>query len=151
VADARGSVYVDVEVPDFRKAQLSMSGIVLDNALPAWPVAPARAFRDLMPVTPTTERAFATSDMVSAFVRVYQGGTDKLAAVPLTVTMRDAAGESVFTRSATLAADRFSAERATDYQLRLPLAALRPGDYLLTFEAAAGKVSATRDVRFHVQ
>ncbi len=42
VADTRGSVYVDVDVPDFRKEKLSLSGVVLNSALPSAPVAPAR-------------------------------------------------------------------------------------------------------------
>jgi VWFA-related protein len=151
VADTRGSVYLDVEVPDFRKDLVSLSGIVFDNALPAWPVAPLRAFRDLMPVTPTTERTFARSDIVTAFVRVYQGGKDPVVAVPVAVSVLNAAGESVLARSDTLAPDRFSTERSADYQLRLPLATLPPGEYLLTIDAVAGKSGARRGARFQVR
>ena len=59
-ADTRGSVYVDVDVPDFRKEKLSLSGVVLNSALPSAPVAPARALRDVVPLAPTSERAFLT-------------------------------------------------------------------------------------------
>jgi hypothetical protein len=142
---------VDVDVPDFRKDKLSLSGVVLNNALAATPTAPVRLLRDVTPLTPTTERAFAASDIVTAFLRVYQGGNDKPAPVTMRVRILDAAGKSAFDKSDTLAADRFSVERAADYQLRLPLATLSPGDYVLTFDAAAGKVSVKREVRFEVK
>ena len=47
--------------------------------------------------------------------------------------------------------DRFDASRAADYQLRLPLATLGPGDYLLSFEASTGKLVTKREVRFQVR
>jgi hypothetical protein len=151
VADTRGSVYVDVEVPDYRKDKLSLSGAVLSTALPAGPVAPARVLRDIVPLAPTTERAFVASDVVTAFMRVYQGGSDKLAAVTMKVGMQDAKGKSVFNQTDPIAPDRFSADRAADYQYRLPLSTLPAGEYLLTFEATLGKNTARRDVRFQKQ
>jgi len=150
-ADTRGSVYVDVEVPDFRKETLSLSGVVLSHALSAAPVAPARALRDLIPVVPTTERAFAASDPIAAFLRLYQGGGDRVTAVTMKVQIRDAAAKLVFDRSETIGPDRFSAERAAEYQLRLPLATLSTGEYLLTFEGTLGKTVARRDVRFQIR
>jgi hypothetical protein len=151
VTDTRGSVYVDVDVPDFRKAKLSLSGVVLNSALPSAPVAPPRALRDIVPLAPTTERAFRTSDIVTAFLRAYQGGDDKLAPVALKIQILDAVGKSVLDRTETIDAARFTDERAADYQLRLPLSTLTTGDYLLTFEASSGKITARRDVRFQVQ
>jgi hypothetical protein len=150
-ADTRGSVYVDVDVPDFRKAKLSLSGVVLNSALPSAPVAPPRALRDIVPLAPTTERAFRTSDIVTAFLRAYQGGDDKLAPVALKIQILDAVGKSVLDRTETIDGARFTHERAADYQLRLPLSTLTTGDYLLTFEATSGKITARRDVRFQVQ
>jgi len=150
-SETRGSVYVDVEVPNFRKDKLSLSGVVLNNALPSGPVAPARLLREVTPLVPTTERAFIQSDVVTAFLRVYQGGTDKLASVPMKVRILDGAGKAVFDKTESLAADRFATERAAEYQLRLPLATLTAGDYLLTFEATSGKVNVRRDVRFQVR
>ena len=150
-SDTRGSVYVDVEVPDFKKDRLSLSGVVLSQALPTAPIAPLRALRDVIPVVPTTERSFAASDPVTAFLRLYQGGSDKLAAVPLKIQIQDAAGKAVFEKAESIAVERFSTERSTEYQLQLPLSTLTPGDYLLTIEATAGKVAARRDVRFQVR
>jgi VWFA-related protein len=151
LVDTRGSVYVDVEVPDFRKAKVSLSGVIV-NAIPSnGPTAPLRLFNDLTSVAPTTERTFTTADIVTTSVRVYQGAGEKLAAIPIKVAIQDAAGKSAFSRTDTLGADRFSAEHAADYQFRVPLATLKAGEYLLTFEAGTGKPTARRDVRFHVR
>jgi hypothetical protein len=150
-SDTRGSVYVDVDVPDFRKDKVSLSGIVLNSALGAVPVAPLRLLRDTVPLTPTTERTFATADVVTAFLRVYQGAAEKLAAVPLKITIQDGAGKSVFDKTETLPADRFATDNAADYQFRLPLATLKTGEYLLTFETAAGKTTVRRDVRVTIK
>jgi VWFA-related protein len=149
--DTRGSIYVDVDVPDFRKDKVSLSGVVLNSALGAVPVAPARLLRDVVPIAPTTLRVFSTADIVTAFVRVYQGADEKLIDVPLRITVQDAAGKSVFSKTESLTADRFAATQAADYQFRLPLTTLKPGEHLLTFEATAGKMTARRDVRFHVR
>lgn len=148
--DTRGSIFLDVVVPDFEKEIVSLSGVVLSRPLAAWPVAPARVLQDVIPVVPTTGREFEGSDPVVAFVRVYQGA-DKLAAVPVSTTIQDAAGKRVFGRSDTLRPEAFSASRAADYQLRLPLETLKAGDYLLTLETTVGKVTARRDVRFAVR
>jgi len=149
--DTRGSIYVDVDVPDFRNDKVSLSGVVLNSALGAVPVAPARLLRDVVPIAPTTLRAFGTADIVSAFVRVYQGAGEKLTDVPLKITIQDAAGKSVFNKTDTLAADRFATGQAADYQFRLPLTTLKPGDHLLTFETTVGKSAVRRDVRFQVR
>jgi hypothetical protein len=147
-SDTRGSVYVDVEVPDFRKEKVSLSGVIVNNAASTAPVAPLRLLRDVTALTPTTERTFSAADLVTSLVRVYQGGSDKLAPVTMKVSIVDAAGKSVVSQTDTVAVDRFSADRAADFQYRLPLATLPAGEYLLTFDAAAGKNTARRDVRF---
>jgi VWFA-related protein len=151
VTDTRGSVYVDVAVPDFRKDAVSMSGVVMNSALAALPVAPRRAVRDLVPLDPTSERTFTAADIITAFVRVYQGGNTPLNAVPLAARIVDAKGTSMFNQKATLAAAGFDANRSAEYQLRLPLSTLKPGVYLLTFETTVGKTTARRDVRFAVR
>jgi VWFA-related protein len=151
LSDTRGSVYIDVEVPDFKDAKLSLSGVVVGALATGAPVAPARALNDLTPVVPTTERAFAASDLVTAFVRVYQGGNGKLGPVTMKVRIADVADRAVFSQSDTLDVPQFDDHRAAPYQFRLPIKTLAAGRYLLTFEASAGKTVVNRDVVFHVR
>jgi hypothetical protein len=148
--DTRGSIYVDVTVPDFSKEKLSLSGVVV-SALPGVPTTPARVVADLTPVPPTTARTFSAGDLVTTFFHVYQGGNGRLAAVTLNTRLLDAAGKAVFEKRETLDAARFSDARATDHQFRLPLSGLTSGQHLLTFEAAIGKAVVKRDVVFEIR
>ena len=146
-----GAIYLDVDVPDFRRARLSLSGVVL-NVLPAaGPVAPPRGLADLTPMPPTTERAFTPADFVTAFVRVYQGGNDALAPVAMKIRIADAQDKPVFENTETIAPDRFAKDRAAEFQLRLPLANLKPGNYLLTLQGTLGKTVVSRELTFAVR
>ena len=80
-----GSVYADVEIPDFARAPLSLSGVLI-SAMPSAPAAPKDAFATVVPVVPTSRRAFDTADLVTGFLRVYQGGEAPL--VPASVAVR---------------------------------------------------------------
>jgi hypothetical protein len=150
VLDKFGSVYAHVDVPDFVKAPLSLSGVVID-ATPGVPAAPIEALKDVVAVVPTSEREFVRVDRVNAFVRVYQGGKAALAPVTVMIRILDAQGATVIEQSDTLDAHAFKAGRAADEKFALPLARLAPGEYLLTMEATLGKSTARRDVRFRVQ
>jgi hypothetical protein len=145
-----GSVYYDIDVPDFSKAPVALSGIVL-SATPGIRGEPKDALASLMPVVPTTLREFGAEHTVSAFVRVYQGGRKPLLAVSIVVRIADAADREAFGRSETLTAESFSAGRAADYTLELPISGLARGAHVLTIESRAGQMTARRDVRFVVR
>jgi len=149
--ETRGSIFLDVAVPDFAKDAISMSGIVLSRPIAALPVAPPRIFQDVMPVVPTTEREFVPADVVTAFVRLYQGRAASPAGLTVVSQIRDASGTRVFDHRERVPAERFGQEQGADYQLRLPFATLKPGEYLLTLETTAGKMTVRRDVQFRVK
>jgi hypothetical protein len=144
--DQRASVYTYVDVPDFARQPLSLSGIVLAVS-PAVGSAPADAFRDITPVIPTARREMGRTDRATAFLRVYQDA--KAAARPATVTARitDTADHVVFEKVTELAADRFT-NHAADYLMEIPVERLASGEYLLAIEAAQGERVARRGIRF---
>jgi hypothetical protein len=146
----RASVYTDLEVPDFAKQPLSLSGIVL-SASPAVGSAPAAAFSNLMPVIPTVRREFAPSARASAFVRVYQGTRDAVQPASLTARIIDTSDRSIANDAVSLTADRFKVNRSADYRIALPIDQLKPGEYLLTIDAAQGRHRAGRVLRFRVR
>lgn len=146
---ASGSVYHDVEIPDFSKGSVALSGIVL-SATPTVPGGPRDLFASLLPVVPTTQREFAPHDVVTAFVRVYQGGRRTPAPASLVIRILDAAGRDVFRRTDTLAPESFGATRDGDYRIELPLVRLSPGPHVLTIEATVGSDVARGAVRFAV-
>jgi VWFA-related protein len=146
----RASVYTDVDVPDFAKQPLSLSGIVL-SASPAVGSAPADAFSNLLPVIPTVRREFARPTTASAFVRVYQGTREAVQPASLIARILDTSDRPVANDAVSLTADRFKVNRSADYRIALPVDQLRPGEYLLTIDVAQGRHKAGRVLRFRVR
>jgi VWFA-related protein len=145
-----GSVYCDLDVPDFSKPPLSLSGIAL-SATPAPMMVGKDKLASLLPVVPTAMRDFTGDQKVIAFLRVYQGGKDAAVPVPIAVRIVNGSNATVFESAETLPPDRFAPGRAADYRLDLPLARLAPGPHLLTVEGTlATGTRARRDVRFIV-
>lgn len=144
-----GSLYYDVDVPDFTKAPVSFSGMVL-AARPSAPMTPKDGLPGVLPITPTTRRSFSPSDRVVAFTRVYQGGKDPLVAVPLRIQLRNQDDFLIMNLQESLAAEKFTTERSADVNIAVPLERLAPGPYLLTLESAVGQTTAKREVRFDV-
>jgi hypothetical protein len=143
----QGSVYAFVDVPDFAKAPLSLSDLLV-HTVPAVSIAVPARVAGLLPTVPTARRTFGSTEHVSASLRVYQhaGGVP----VPVAVVIRivDVHDQTVFSQSASIDASRFARTRAADYAVDLPVATLAPGDYLLTIEATAGTHRVSRDLRF---
>jgi len=153
-----GSVYYDVEVPDFSKGVLAVSGAIISVA-PSASSGPKGRLASLVPVVPTTQRDFRAGDTVTAFVRVYQPGRDPLVPVLIKARIVDGHEVEVFTAAETPGPERFGSTRSADYSLMLPLADLPEGPYRLTLEAAPAATSSggahkdsaqpiRRDVRF---
>ena len=150
-ANLAGSVFATVEVPDFTKAGLSVSGVVLD-ARPPGQAGPLDTFKGLLPVVPTSRREFRPRDNVRAFLRVYQGGADPPVAATVRVTLRDRYDQVVYNYPHPLAARRFDpVTRAADFTFDLPMQSLESGPYLITFETTMGEQSVTRQVRIQVR
>ena len=146
-----GGVFYKVDVPDFPAHAIMLSGVVLGRD-PAEGTSLPAALAGLVPIVPTPSRTFGQGDDISAFFRVYQGGTTPLAPVALTVRVLDADGATRDDITETLGVDRFTSHRAADYLLRLPLDRLTSGRYLLTIEARLGdRASPKRDVPFSVR
>ncbi len=140
-----GSVYVDIDVPDFSDAPLSLSGIVLTaNA----GLVPKSALATLLPFTPTTTRSFVASEHVAAFVRVYE---TKIAPASIETRITSKDNTTMFDATQPMDATTFDVTKSADYRLDLPLPTLPAGSYLLTIEARSGPNTATRQIRFSVK
>ena len=144
-----GSVYTYVDVPDFAKAALSLSGVVL--ATTGGARRPAGLLGDLLPLAPTARREFGVAENVTALVRVYQGGGGASTPVMLTTRILNDQNQPVFEQRLPVLDGQTPAPRSTDYQVDLPLARLSAGEYLLRIQAGGQKPTATRDVRFTVR
>ena len=146
----RGSVYTFVDVPDFAKQPLSLSGVVL-SVSPGVSSAGREAFANLLPVVPTAQREFARTDRATAFLQIYQDAGNPPQPASVTARIADTSDRIVLDQVTPLPADRFAGNRGADYRLDLPLDRLERGEYLLTIEAARGPQTARRGVRFTVR
>lgn len=138
---ARAGVYTTIEVPDFRREALSMSGVALQVSPGSEPLLRA-SIADLLPVAPTARREFRPTDLVMAFVRIYQSDPSAQP-VAVAAALTDTRGRVAFQNRRP--------QTGSDYALELPLEQLTPGEYLLTIEATAGKAKTSRNVRFTIQ
>ena len=142
-----GSAYTYAEVPDFRKNELSLSGLVV-NVVPAPRTAPADAFSDVMPLMPTARRTFRRTDKVTAWLRLHRS---KEAAGTVTTRLTNAENEIIAELTQIIETPAGGDARTADHRIELPIDDLVAGEYLVTVEVSAGAERARRDVRFHVQ
>jgi VWFA-related protein len=145
-----GSVFTDLQVPNFADEPVSLSGVVI-GATPAIASGPKDALSTLLPFAPTAEREFLVTSKVTAFLRVYQGGKSAIVPIALKVRIVDGHDKTVADQTEALDPNRFDKTRAADYRFPLPLTRLTRGPYVLTFETTLGKTSVRRDVRFTVR
>ena len=143
-----GTVFVDVEVPDFAKNPLSLSGMVLQRASAAR--VADKVIAGLVPVAPTTVREFDSSDEVTVFLRVYQGGKSRVVPVRISARVTDQRNNETSNQDAVIEVGDFGEARSADYRVRLPVAQLAPGAYILDVEAHAGARHLKRSARFTV-
>lgn len=147
VPGSAGGVFTEVEIPDYAKSPLSVSGLVFGG--------PRRGasdvLADMVPVLPTAVRVLSPASPVTAFLRVYQGGKDAPRSVEVRARIADAANRRVYEKTSELTAAQFRTDRAADYRLELPLTRLDSGEYLLTIDSMGANVTVRSDVRFTVR
>jgi VWFA-related protein len=143
-----GTVFVDIDIPDFAKDPLSASGLILQRR-PAPPMRD-KFLSDLVPGLPTTRRQFLASDDVAVFVRIYQGGKGRIVPVRMTARVRNERNAVASNYEGMLEVENFSNDRSADFEVRLPLAHLSAGEYLLEVDAQSGARHAIRTARFTV-
>ena len=142
-----GSVYTDVDIPDFLDAPLSLSGLAL-MMRPAPVSGPPKAFAKLLPEAPTTVREFYGDEQVTGFVRVSQKAASPAVPVTLALRLTNAQGATVQEGTETIPVASFEATHTAEYTFEVPVANLPPGEYLLTVKASAGASTATRQLRY---
>jgi VWFA-related protein len=145
-----GSVYTYVDVPDYQRSAVALSGLLI-SVTPGTAVAPEAPLAGLVPITPTTRRVFTSSDRVTAFVRLYQGVSRALVPGYVVAEILDDQDTSVYRQETRLVAGAFGASRAVDFSVDVPVDRLAPGSYVLGVEARHGNETARRDVRFTVR
>ena len=132
------SVSYDLEVPDFARSALVMSGIVLTSSRAGMVPTPRpdEEIRKALPGPPTTARAFLAGDELALVAEIYDNKPGQPHKVAIATTVRAEDGRTVFQH----ADERQSSELGGrgggyGYTARVPLRGLAPGVYVLRVEA----------------
>ncbi len=151
-----GSVLLDLEVPDFTRKDLTVSGIVLRGAQEPEGVflSTGDPLRELARRSPTTDRVFRSSDRVTAYAEIYEATGGKPHDIEVTALLRNEAGQVIPVASATRSSE--DVRKAGDVlrvEPQLPLGDLQPGRYVFSFEAksSAGGAAVTRSLPFQMR
>ena len=149
-----GSVFHDVDVPDFAGAPLSMSGLVLTSvAGTTTPTLRVDQKEVPLPALPSTTRDFTSKDELVLFAEIYDRATVPHA-VDVTAIVRTGDGREVFRHHQESASDGSNAAGGFGYVARIRLEELPPGDYVVTVDAESRLSNggrATRQVPFRIR
>ncbi|HUG54564.1 MAG TPA: VWA domain-containing protein [Vicinamibacteria bacterium] len=140
-AETSGSVFYDLEVPEFGKPPLTMSGLVVTSAAAgAIPTTGSlERLEDVLPAPPTTWRAFSTLDTIALMAELYDAEKRPHTleiATTLTAPDGSVAFRSVDERSPQ-AAPRGSERPTIVHTARIPLKEIPPGTYTLRVRATS--------------
>lgn len=151
-----GSVYSDVEVPDFGKEPFSMSGLFVTSARTAMIATPKpdEDLKKMMPAPPTTFREFPNGDELSVLAEVYDNLGSAPHAVDIRTTVQGDDGRVLFKHEEQRSNSEIGGARGGyGYTARIPLKDLAPGLYLLRVEAHSHlgrELTVSRETQFRV-
>jgi VWFA-related protein len=152
-----GTVLYDLDVPDFTKDDLVMSGIAIASAAGSrTPTASADpAFKDVLPAAPTSRREFVRNDALAVFAEIYDNKPTTAHGVGITLSVLADDGKVVYTTSDQRRSEELQGRPGGyGYTAQIPLTQFAPGRYVLRIAATstlAGTPAVQRDVEFRVQ
>jgi VWFA-related protein len=136
-AGAASVVHYDVEVPDFSKEPLAMSGLVVTTSSAGDTATPRGDVRlqAVLPTPPTAARTFASSDVVSVYAEIYDNVLQTAHGLDITTTVQAVNGQNVFSSHREHSSAASTAGQTVPYGVEVPLKGLAPGAYVLRVEA----------------
>ena len=157
VGGAVGSVLYDLDVPDFSKEPLSMSGLLLASAsATAMPsVNPDPELKSVLPAPPAAIRDFPRGDTLALFTEVYDNQLKTAHRVSIKASVIADDGKVVHTVSDERKSDELQgAKGGYGYSTQIETKTLAPGRYVLRVEAQtllSDGASAKREIEFRVR
>jgi hypothetical protein len=131
-----GSANFDIDVPDFSKGKLGMSGVALAAAGDVSLATFDNPFAPVLPVSPTVLREFPSGDELAALVEVYDNQPAPAHSLDITTTVRATDGAVVFTNSEERSSEALKGKPGGySYTVRVPLKGWTPGLYVLAIDA----------------
>jgi VWFA-related protein len=153
-----GSVVYDLDVPDFSKSPLVLSGVTIGSAATSriWTLNPKTVFAPTLPGNVSTTREFDTGDIVGLYTEAYENVQSSAPhTVTFTAELRAEGGTAVRKVSEERSSTELQGKRGGygfNAQLRLDDAA--PGLYVIHIEAranAGNQPTVSRDIQIRVR
>ncbi|MBA2353133.1 MAG: VWA domain-containing protein [Acidobacteria bacterium] len=152
---AVGSVFTDLEVPDFAKEKFAMSGVLLTSTGAGLTPTPriVEEYKALLPGPPTTIRGFSNVETISGYVDVYDAVTPAHT-VDVATTITSTAGTKVFSTTQERKSSEIGTARGGyGVQFEASLKDFASGLYVLRVEATPrlnGVAPVARELTFAV-
>lgn len=153
-----GSVLYDLDVPDFYKAPLTMSGVAITSAS-AGQTPTARSkdpLRDFLPGPPTAAREFQRGDELALFAEFYENAPGAPShKLEIATTVRAEDGRVVLQNQEERSSTELQGGRGGyGFATRIPLADFAPGTYVIHVEGKSRNApdkGVGRDVQIRVR
>lgn len=151
-----GSVVYDLEIPDFYKDPIAMSGLTMTSLAGAalMTARPDDQLKAVLPAPPVALRAFPQNDEIALFAEIYDNSGKTPHKVDIVTSMLTDEGRTVFKNEDERDSSELQgASGGYGYTTRVPLSELAPGDYVLSVEARSrlGNDTVTnRQVRIRI-
>ena len=153
---ALGSVIYELDVPDFVKSPLTMSGLAIasmaGSALPT--TRPDEQLKTVLPGPPVALRTFPQNDELSVFAEVYDNEASKPHKVDIATTITSDDAKVVFKNEEERSSTDIQGKRGGyGYVGRIAMRDLAPGTYVLKVEARSrlgSGATVSREVQFTV-
>jgi VWFA-related protein len=153
----QGSAHLDIDVPDFTKDPVALSGIALAATADTAPThnAGGDPFGGGLPGPLTTLREFPANTEFAAFVEVYDNQPTPVHGLDISTIVKADDGRVMFTNSAERSTDELhGTPGGFGYSVRIPMPGWTPGLYVLSIEAKSrvGKAQpVSRVIQFSVK
>jgi VWFA-related protein len=154
---AIGTIRQDLDVPDFAKGPLQMSGIALTSASSSRTLTanPDPEFKDVLPAPATATRDFPRADTLALFAEIYDNDSSARHKVAIKTSVIADDGRVVFTTGDERSTDELQGKTGGfGYTATIPLSSIPTGRYVLRVEAQAQiskSASVARELEFRVQ
>lgn len=156
-SNAIGTVTQSLDVPDFSKSPLVLSGVAITtrSAIRTPTANPDPQFKDVLPGAPTANRQFPRGDTLALFAEVYDNQPAPPHRVSITSSILTDDGRELFAAADERSSDELQGRKGGyGYTRELSLGDLPVGRYVLrvTAKSLAGNGgSATREVEFRIR
>ncbi|HEX7795923.1 MAG TPA: VWA domain-containing protein, partial [Vicinamibacterales bacterium] len=151
-----GSVIYDLDVPDFYKDKIAMSGLAITSLGGAamMTARPDDVMKQVLPAPPVAARAFAQNDELAVFTEVYDNSGNAPHKVDITTSVLTDEGRVLYKNEESRDSSELQgAKGGYGYTSRVPLSEIVPGSYVLNVEARSrlgDNLSTKRQVQFTI-